>query len=140
MLGAPHGQVSDPPSRHEFIYVVLRRESSAAATASCANCSCGCSESDALDYVHPASEGDRVRAVKDVSATGRVEDWDVKAGLVLTVRGCCIAKPHAIRTVGDDDGGSPIIPERIHDDLRLRFTCQTARKSHRQDQMLHLFE
>ena len=79
MLGAPRGQVSDPPSRHEFIYVLLRRESSAAATTSCADCARGSSESDALQRVQLASEGDRVRAMKDVSATGRVEDWDVKA-------------------------------------------------------------
>jgi hypothetical protein len=76
--------------------------------------------------------------VKDISAPGCVDDRDIKARLVPTIRAPDIAKPHAIRTVGYHYGGSPIIPERIHDRGRFRFSCQATRKSHRQHQMLHL--
>ncbi len=119
---------------------MLGREPSAAATASRADCSCGCSESDALEYVEPASEGDRVCAVKDVSATGRVEDWDVKTWLVLTVRTGCIAEPYAGCPVSNHNGGSLIIPECIHDCSRLRHASHSARKWHRRHQMLHVLQ
>jgi hypothetical protein len=78
--------------------------------------------------------------VKDISATGGVDDRDFKARLVPTVGAAHIAKPHTIRAVGNDDGGSPIIPECIHDRVRFRFSCQAACESHRQHQMLHLVQ
>ena len=126
------------PGRQEFGYVVLGRQPATAATARCADSSCRRRETDAFGGVEPASEGDRICAVKDISAPGCVDDRDLKAWLVPTISAPDIAKPHAIRTVGYDHGGSPIIPERIHDRGRFRFSRQAARKSHRQHQMLHL--
>ena len=44
-----------------------------------------------------------------------------QAGLVLTIRTRCVAEPHTISTIGNHDGRSLIIPERVHDRGRLRL-------------------
>jgi len=112
---------------------------SPAATSGCADSSRRCRKPYALQRVPSACQGDRVGAVENISATGCIDDRNLKAWLVLTVGSRRIAKPNAIRPVCNDDSCSPIIPERTHDRRRLRFTCQLARKGHRQHEMLHLF-
>ena len=126
MLGAPHGQVSDPPSRHEFIYVALRRSRPrpprpvAHAPAAAAN---------GRARLCPPREPRRPHTRRERRLRNR---WCRRLGpqarLVPTVRSC-IAEPHAIRAVSNHDGGSLIIPECVQDRSRLPSSVNGAQRA-----------